>query len=114
MSEANKILIRKLNKGFEDDDVEVILSCVADDVHWFVPGAYDVRGKAAFEREIHNEKFVGVPIINVKHEVAEGDWVSVAGSVRGRFNNGDPLYLLFHNSRIEQSHSGNQRNAAQY
>ena len=40
----NKEIIRKLNKGFEAGDQEAILSCLADDIYWNVPGAFIANG----------------------------------------------------------------------
>jgi ketosteroid isomerase-like protein len=47
---TNKEVIRKLNKAFEADDVEAILSCLADDVRWDVAGYITAIGKEEFQR----------------------------------------------------------------
>jgi uncharacterized protein len=69
MSEANKQVVRKLNKAFEADDVEIILSCLADDIRWDVPGHFTCKGKQEFQSQIHNDAFEGAPTI--KNEIAE-------------------------------------------
>ncbi len=45
MTTRNKEIIRKLNKGFEADDPEAILSCLADDIRWDLAGAFTAIGK---------------------------------------------------------------------
>jgi len=35
--------------GFRSTDRPAILSCLADDVEWQLPGAFRVRGQAAFD-----------------------------------------------------------------
>jgi ketosteroid isomerase-like protein len=102
MTTKNKEVIRKLNKGFEQDEVDAILSCVSDDVHWYVPGAFTAHGKEEFRQQIHNENFVGTPTITIKNEVAEGDYVAVEGSVTSRFKDGNMFNAYFHNTyRLE-------------
>ena len=102
MSVKNKEVIRKLNKGFETDDIDAILSCVSDDVHWNVPGAFTANGKEEYRKQIHNENFVGAPTITIKNEVAEGDYVAVEGTVISKFKDGTIFNAFFHNTyRLE-------------
>ena len=64
MSE-NTYMVDKYMDGFRRSDHEQILSCLTDDVEWEIPGAFHVRGKEAFDKEIENEAFVGRPDITV-------------------------------------------------
>ena len=101
-NESNKQLVRKLNKGFEDDNTEVILSCLADDVQWSVAGAFSVQGISEFEKQIHNENFTGAPVIKIKNEISEGDYLAVEGDVESRMIDGTLFRAFFHNTYFLQ------------
>lgn len=94
MSE-NKYTVDKYMDGFRRSDHEQILSCLTDDVEWEIPGAFHVRGKDAFDKEIENEAFVGRPDISVTRLVEENDIVVAEGSVRAQKKDGQPLKLRF-------------------
>jgi uncharacterized protein len=99
---TNKEIIRKVNEAFAADDTEGILFHVADDVRWEVAGFSIAVGKEAFRKEIHNEAFEGAPIITIKNEIAEGDYVAVEGTVLATLKGGTKIPLLFHNTyRLE-------------
>jgi uncharacterized protein len=100
MSEANKQVVRKLNTAFEADDVETILSCLADDISWNVPGHFTCRGKQEFQSQIHNDAFEGAPIITIKNEIAEGDHLAVEGSVTSKLKTGVAFNAVFHNTYL--------------
>ena len=59
----NRRTIEKYVAGFRASDHEQILSCLTDDVEWDIPGMFHSKGKAAFDKEIENEAFVGVRIL---------------------------------------------------
>jgi uncharacterized protein len=102
MTAKNKEIIRKINRGFEEDDVEAILSCLADDVRWDVAGYFTANGKEEFRKQIHNEAFVGAPAITIINEIAEGDYVAVEGRVESRMKTGVLFKAVFHNTyRLE-------------
>jgi ketosteroid isomerase-like protein len=82
MTTRNKEIIRKLNKGFEADDAEAILSCLAD------------------RQQIHNDNFVGAPTITIKNEIAEGNFVAVEGRVECKMKDGSIFKAVFHNTYL--------------
>jgi len=94
MSE-NKYTVDKYMDGFRRSDHVQILSCLTDDVEWEIPGAFHVRGKEAFDKEIENEAFVGMPDITVTRLTEENDIVVAEGSVRAQKKDGQPLKLRF-------------------
>jgi uncharacterized protein len=94
MSE-NKRTVDQYMEGFRRSDHSQILSCLTDDVEWEIPGAFHLRGKEAFDREIENEAFVGSPAITVTRLIEEGDVVIAEGSVRARRKDGNALNLKF-------------------
>ena len=47
---ANKQTVEKDMDAFSKSDHEQVLSCLADDVEWEIPGAFHVTGKAALTR----------------------------------------------------------------
>jgi uncharacterized protein len=48
----NKQTVQKYFDAFGISDHTAILSCLTDDVEWVIPGAFQLRGKAAFDGEI--------------------------------------------------------------
>lgn len=102
MSLSNKEIIRKVNAGFIANDVEGILLHVADNVRWDVQGAFTALGKEEFRKAIHNENFEPGPAITTVHEIEEGDFVAVEGTVSSRMKNGTLFEAYFHNAyRLE-------------
>ena len=94
MSE-NKHTVQTYMDAFARTDHAEILACLTDDVEWVVPGAFHAAGKAAFDREIENDAFVGHPTIRVKRMVEEGDVVVAEGTVRSARKDGGTLNLVF-------------------
>jgi len=91
----NKRTIENYIAGFRAADHAAILSCLTDDVEWVIPGMFHSRGKAAFDREIEDEAFVGKPEITVTRLVEEADVVVAEGSVRTQRREGEKLQLQF-------------------
>ena len=94
MSE-NKRTVDRYMAGFRVSDHAEILSCLTDDVEWEIPGMFHSLGKAAFDKEIENEAFVGRPDIAVNRLIEEGDVVVAEGSVRAQKRDGGALSLRF-------------------
>jgi uncharacterized protein len=81
--------------GFRTTDRALILSCLADDVEWRIPGAFQVRGKDEFGRHIVDEGFAPRPEIVVTRWIEAGDVVVAEGSVRTEKTDGTVLNLAF-------------------
>ena len=94
MSE-NKRMIERYMAGFRATDHALILSCLTDDVEWEIPGMLHSRGKAAFDKEIENDAFVGHPDIVVTRMIEEENVVMAEGSVRTQKRDGGELRLRF-------------------
>ena len=94
MSE-NKRTVEKYLDGFRKSDHAQVLSCLTDDVEWEIPGAFHVTGKAAFDKEIENDAFVGPPSITTSRMTEDNDVVVAEGSVRTQKVGGDVLSLRF-------------------
>ena len=105
---ANKQTVEKYMDAFSKSDHEQVLSCLADDVEWEIPGAFHVTGKAAFDKEIENAAFTGRPRISTSRMTEENDVVVAEGSVRTQKVDGDFLNLRFcdvfvmYNGKIRQ------------
>jgi len=82
-------------EGFRRSDHAMVLSCLTDDVEWVIPGMFHVTGKAAFDKEIVNEAFVGSPEIRITSLIESGSIVVAEGSVRARKRAGGELNLVF-------------------
>jgi uncharacterized protein len=91
----NKRTVEKYMAGFRATDPAAILSCLTDDIEWVIPGMFHSKGKAAFDREIENDAFVGKPEITVTRLVEEADVVVAEGSVVTQRRDGDKLNLRF-------------------
>jgi ketosteroid isomerase-like protein len=90
---ANQQTVDGYMQGFRDNDHEAILACLTDDVEWLVPGAFHVRGKAAFDREIEGDNFLRPPMIEVSRMLEVADVVVVEGFVRTERADGVRLNL---------------------
>ena len=92
---ANYRTVERYMEAFTRLDHPAILGCLTDDVEWIVPGAYHHRGKAAFDREIENDAFTGVPLIRVDRVLDAGDTIVVEGRVRANPRAGGHIHLAF-------------------
>ncbi len=97
MSEANKEVVRAINRGFAAGDETAILARLHDDVVWHVPPHFTARGREEFRKNISSPVADGPPVIELRSLVAEGDAVTVEGYVTNRFRNGGEFRGLFHN-----------------
>lgn len=104
----NKKTVEKYMDGFNKLDHAQILSCLTEEVIWYIPGAFHVTGKAAFDKEIENDAFVGKPVVVTTRLVEENDVVIAEGTVRVQKASGGFLNLefcdvfLMQNSKIKQ------------
>lgn len=95
MMSENKKTIQKYMEGFNQLDHQQILSCLADNVEWEIPGIFHVKGIKAFDKEIENDAFTGKPVIHVTRLVEENDVVAAEGTVRAQKKSGEFLNLQF-------------------
>jgi ketosteroid isomerase-like protein len=91
----NKKTVEKYMDGFRNGDHALILSCLADDVEWKMPGAFHLIGKEAFDKEIENDAFVGSPTVTIARMTEENDVVAAEGTVRARRREGGFLSAAF-------------------
>lgn len=92
---TNKEIINEVNAGFAGGDSEKILSYLAGDVLWEVPGTFSHVGIDAFREELNNGTFEGLPVIKIKNEIAEGDYVGIEGELQCRKKNGGTFDAFF-------------------
>jgi uncharacterized protein len=91
----NKQTVQKYMEAYARTHHPDILSCLTDDVEWLVPGAFHIKGKAAFDSEIEGADFAGNPAIKVSRMTEEQDVVIAEGSVRTPRKDGSFLNLVF-------------------
>jgi ketosteroid isomerase-like protein len=91
----NKQTVQAYMDAFGRSDHAEVLACLTDDVEWVIPGAFHLTGKAAFDKEIENDAFVGRPAINVSRTSEENDVVVAEGSVRAARRAGGLLNAVF-------------------
>ncbi len=94
MSE-NQRTVECYMEAFGRLDHAAVLDCLTDDVEWLIPGAFHVRGKVAFDREIENDAFVGAPQIRVTRMIESPGVVVAEGSVRAARRDGGTLHVVF-------------------
>jgi ketosteroid isomerase-like protein len=104
----NKQTIQTYMHAFARSDHAEVLSCLTDDVEWVIPGAFHIKGKDAFDKEIENDTFVGSPKISVTRLVEEDDIVVAEGIVQSAKKDGGMLNAVFcdvfvmHNAKIRR------------
>jgi ketosteroid isomerase-like protein len=91
----NKETVEKYIDGFNKSDHAQILSCLTDDIEWLMPGAFHLRGKDAFDKEIENDAFTGSPTVKITRMVEENDVVIAEGTVRVAWKDGGFLDAVF-------------------
>ena len=99
----NKRTVEMYMDGFRKSDHAQVLSCLTDDVEWEMPGAFHLKGKAAFDGEIENDAFVGSPTITVSRMTEENDVVIAEGAVRAQRKDGGVLSAVFCDVFVMQS-----------
>lgn len=87
----NKLTVQKYLNGFRKSDHAEVLSCLTDDVEWVIPGRFHITGKAAYDKEIENDAFVGSPTITITRLTENDNVVIAEGSVRCRKKGGGDL-----------------------
>ena len=91
----NKQTVQAYMDAYGRSNHAEVLACLTDDVEWVIPGAFHLTGKAAFDKEIENDAFVGSPTIRVTRMSEEGDVVVAEGTVRTARKDGSMLNLVF-------------------
>lgn len=91
----NKRTVDTYMDGFRNTDRPRILSCLADDVDWEIPGVFHVHGKDAFDKHIVDEGFTGRPAITITRLTEEDDVVVAEGSVQAQRTDGTVMNLVF-------------------
>ena len=91
----NKQTVEAYMAAFQRSDHAEILSRLTDDVEWVIPGHVHLAGKAAFDKEIENDAFIGSPTINVTRMSEENDVVVAEGTVRCARRAGGMLNAVF-------------------
>ena len=91
----NKKTVQTYMDGFIAGNHETILSCLTGDISWYIPGMFSITGKEAFDKEINNDNFEGLPSIQITRMVEENDIVVAEGAVQCKMKNGGLLDALF-------------------
>jgi ketosteroid isomerase-like protein len=92
---TSKENVSRYMDAYHRGDRALVLSCLADDVEWIVPGAFHLHGRDAFAKEIDNPAFVGLPEITVSRLTSENDIVVAEGNVRTQRSDGVVMQLAY-------------------
>jgi len=84
----NKATVQKYIDGFNKNNPEQILSCLTDDIKWYMPNAFRLTGKDAIDKEIENDAFTGPPIVKITRMIEADDIVIGEGTVRVAWKSG--------------------------
>jgi uncharacterized protein len=57
---ARKRVVETYIEGFRTGDRKAILSCLTDDVSWWMPPHFDLSGRVAFDGAIENDATPGL------------------------------------------------------
>ena len=91
----NKKTIEQYIAGFNVLDHAQILDCLTENVEWIMPGFFHHIGKEAFDKEIENPAFSGIPVIKITRMTEQNDVVIVEGTVQAQLASGEKLPLIF-------------------
>ena len=91
----NQQTVEKYIDGFNKTHHEQILSCVTDDVEWYMPGYFHHFGREAFDGEIENDAFTGKPVVVITRMIEENDVLVAEGTVKATFKTGEMLNAMF-------------------
>lgn len=92
---TNKEVVAEYMQGFRETDHARILTCLTDDVEWYMPGYFHHKGIDAFDKEIENDAFTGSPAITIFRMTEEGDVIIAEGAVQCIMKSGFVLDALF-------------------
>ena len=81
MSAKHKEIIEKVNKGFENNDVEAFLGFCADDIQWQMAGDQPKNGKESIREWIKSVPDMGPPKINTTAIISEGNSAACYGDM---------------------------------
>ena len=95
MPSARKQVVEQYFDGFRKSDHGQILGLLTDDVVWDLPGFKHLTGKAAFDSEIENEEFVGVPTLVIDRMIEEGETVVAIGSGETQHRSGEVFRFAY-------------------
>ena len=91
----NKKTVERYMDGFNKSDHVQILSCLTEGVEWEIPGLFDIVGKAAFDKEIENDAFIGKPLIIITRMIEENNIVVSEGKVSAEKREGGYFNAVF-------------------
>src|SRR5690349_20004193 len=90
----NRNTVERYMEAYGRMDHAAVLALLTDDVEWIIPGHVELKGKAAFDREMANGEAGGTPAITVTRLI-ESDGVVVAeGRVRVALKAGGEFNLV--------------------
>ncbi len=90
MSEQNKSILRQANAAVRAGDNEGFLAFCTDDIVWSTVGGETLRGKEAV-RDWMSKEYTVPPEFDVRHMVAEGDFVVALGAITSRSADGQAV-----------------------
>lgn len=91
---VNKQTVVRYIDGFRKSDHARILSCLTDDIEWTVFGAFHLKGKEAYDKEILNPAFKPNPEITILRMVEENDVVMAEVAIVAQPVVGDPIRMV--------------------
>ncbi len=90
MSELNKSILQQANAAVRAGDNEGFLAFCTEDIVWSTVGGETLRGKEAV-RDWMRKEYVSPPEFDLRHMVAEGDFVVALGAITSKDADGRPV-----------------------
>jgi ketosteroid isomerase-like protein len=79
-----KQLLRDLNIAYAQADVENVLACLTDDIHWQITGAFAMRGKAEVREVLELRQEVTARELVIHSIITDGAEGAVKGVISAR------------------------------
>ena len=89
MDANRKDIVRRINEGFADNNLEQVLSFCTEDLTWTMVGDTTVRGQDSIRRWMASMN-PQPPQLTIQQTVAEGDLVIARGDMRMQSKKGGP------------------------
>lgn len=89
MSENYKVIIKRANASFEENNLEGFLELCAEDVEWKMVGDKTTKGKDAIRQWMTSMGEMEPPVITAGNQFAEGDLVAAYGEMTMKNDRGE-------------------------
>jgi ketosteroid isomerase-like protein len=87
--------LKSFNKAFAQNDIDFIVDCVTDDIHWTIVGDKVIEGKTSFTDNLREMASYGPMELDIEKIITHGRDAAVYGAMLGQDENGNPSRFSF-------------------